>query len=108
MSAMGIRCAIEVFCSKELQGISYANSEAGSILENWSATHGWVRAARIFGSRKVVHNRSDGTYFLPILGGPTRSGHWITIIIQKHGRYRKGYILDSLGERRQKIKPHRR
>ena len=97
MSAMGLRRIIEVLHNKELQSIYYANSEAGSILENWSATHGWARAARIFGSHEVIHNRPDGTYLIPVFIGPTSYGHWVTVIIEKHGRYRKGHILDSLG-----------
>ena len=97
ISAMGIRQAIEVFRNKKFQNVYYANSEAGTILENWSTTHGWARAAQIFGSHEVIHNRSDGTYFLPIFVGPITCGPWIVIIIHKRGRYRKGYILDTLG-----------
>ena len=97
LSSMGIRRAIEVFRSRRIKGCYFANAEATEIMDDWSATQGWERAARMFGSQEVICNKPDGFYFIPIFEGSVRSGHWTVMIIKKRGRFKRGYTIDSLG-----------
>jgi len=93
LSSMGVMRAIEVFRHEADTNHYFASSEAQSILNSWSPTEGWERAARIFGSRFVMANKPNGFYFIPVFD----SGHWSLAIIQKIGRFKQGYMVDSLG-----------
>jgi len=44
-----------------------------------------------------VHRKPDGIYLIPTFSGATESGHWYAIILEKRGRNKKGFIIDSLG-----------
>ena len=97
ISSMAIRRAIEVFRHENRHEHFFANPEAGSILEAWTPSQGWRRAARIFSSNRVICHKPDGTYFIPIFEGRDTTGHWFVTIIRKQGRHRRGYVMDSLG-----------
>jgi len=97
LSSMAVRRAIEVFRHRNNVNHYFANPEANSILECWESTQGWRRAARMFGCHRVICDKPNGIYFIPIFEGKEVAGHWITAIIHKQGRHRRGYIMDSLG-----------
>jgi len=97
ISSMAIRRAIEVFRHENQNELFFANPEAGSILECWIPSQGWKRAARIFASHRAICRKPDGMYFIPIFEGQEAAGHWFLVIVHKQGRYRRGYVMDSLG-----------
>jgi len=97
LSSMAIRRAIEVFRHRNNAHHYFANPEANSILESWESTQGWRRAARMFGCHRVICDKPNGIYFIPIFEGKAVAGYWVTAIIHKQGRHRRGYIMDSLG-----------
>jgi len=97
LSSMGVRRAIEVFRNHSTENCYFANAEARNILEDWNATQGWERAARMFGSHEVLCNKPDGFYFIPLFDGDERFGHWTVIIVRKLGRHKWGHVCDSLG-----------
>jgi len=96
LSSMAVRRAIEVFRHRNTANHYFANPEAGLILESWESTQGWRRAARMFGCQRIICDKPNGLYFIPIFEGQESAGHWITIIIQKQNRNRRGYIMNSL------------
>jgi len=98
ISNMAVRWAIEVFRNENKGNFYFANPEASSILEGWTSTQGWSRAARMFGCHRVICDKPNGLYFFPIFEGKHSAGHWLTAIISKQGRNRKGYVMDSLGK----------
>jgi len=93
LSSMGVMRAIEVFRNEADTGHFFASAEANSILQVWSPTEGWERGARIFGSRIVMTTKPDGFYFIPIFD----DNHWTLALVQKQGRFKKGFMIDSLG-----------
>jgi len=93
LSSMGAMRAIEVFRNEANTNHYFASTEASAILNNWSPVQGWERAARMFGSRLVMTTKPDGYYFIPIFD----EGHWTLAVIQKIGRFKRGFIVDSLG-----------
>jgi len=97
ISNMAIRRAIEVLRHETGSNQFFANPEASSILECWTAAQGWRRAARMFGSSRVTCRKPDGVYFIPIFEGGAAAGHWMVAIVHKQRRHRRGYVLDSLG-----------
>jgi len=97
MSSMGIRWAIEVLRHMKYQQMYFANPDISTLISDWSTTQGWTRIARAFGCRRVACNKPDGYYFLPLFEGSTTSGHWFTVVVHKIGRFRVGYVIDSLG-----------
>jgi len=99
LSSMGVMRAIEVFRNEALQNHFFASAESSSILNAWSPTEGWERAARIFGSRRVLTSKPNGIYFIPIFD----EGHWTLAVINKIGRFKKAYMIDSLGSSSHKL-----
>ena len=97
LSSMAVRRAIEVLRHENKAELYLANPDARSILDNWAAPQGWRRAARMFGCHRVACDKPNGIYFIPIFEGKDSAGHWLTVIIHKQGRFRNGYIMDSLG-----------
>jgi len=93
LSSMGVMRAIEVFRNEALSDHFFASAESCSIFNEWSPTEGWERAARIFGSRRVMTMKPSGIYFIPIFD----EGHWTLAVIQKIGRFKKAFMIDSLG-----------
>jgi len=74
-----------------------ACTEATSIIDSWEPHQGWRRFARIFRSTLVSHRKPDGVYLIPAFSGDNGCGHWHAIIVEKRGRTKKGFAIDSLG-----------
>jgi len=51
----------------------------------------------MFSSQQAICQKPDGKYFIPIFDGRDSAGHWMTIIVCKQGKFRRGYCMDSLG-----------
>ena len=78
--------------------IFLACTEDVSIIDDWEPHNGWERFARIFRSRIVSHRKPDGVYLTPAFSDDSEeSGHWHTIIVEKSGNIKKGFVIDSLG-----------
>jgi len=77
--------------------IFIAGSGAADIIGQWTRIQGWFNFARIFASHSAAHRKPDGLYIIPIFSGETRGGHWHTLVIEKTGASKRGFVIDSLG-----------
>jgi len=98
MSGNQLTMAVDVLRDEHKEhNIFLACTEAASIIDAWEPHNGWRRFARIFRSRIVSHRKPDGIYLIPIFSDGGGSGHWHTIILEKCGNVKKGFVIDSLG-----------
>jgi len=89
-------------------GVLQTNDNTGNIfisspetyltLTRWTNIQGWEAFARIFRSNIVIRQKPNGTYLMPIFSGPENGGHWYLIAVHKHGNFKQGVVIDSLGK----------
>jgi len=77
--------------------IFIATPMASSIIAHWAPSQGWEEFAKIFRSIKVVREKPNGYYLIPIFKGEARDGHWSNAMIYKAYRDCRGWMMDSLG-----------
>jgi len=90
--------AIEVLRSFATPDLYIASAEAANQIASWRLNQNWTSFARIFSSRRLIDNKLNGTYLIPMFSGDTSSGHWFLIVVRKLGRRNmKAWCVDSLG-----------
>jgi len=77
--------------------IYIATPMASSLLAHWNNSQGWEEFAKIFRSIKVIQEKPNGIYLIPIFSGEARDGHWSFAAIVKAYKDCRGWMVDSLG-----------
>jgi len=96
LSGLAITKAMDVIRSRGTPNTFFAHADSTTVIINWTYTQGWDQFGRIFGSERVIHEKLNGTYFLPLFTGAQTGGHWHLVVIHKTSRLCTGWILDSL------------
>ena len=69
-----------------------------SIRNLWNPSEGWEDFAVIFRSIRVVREKPNGSYLIPLFSVESKSGHSsFTVIHNKQFRDCMGWMVDSLG-----------
>jgi len=90
--------AIEILRSYKVQDVYFASAEAANQISSWRNTDGWTKFAKMFGSRNIMHNKLNGTYFIPLFSGDTTMGHWSLCVVKKISqRNIEAWCVDSMG-----------
>jgi len=98
LSGEAMTRAIEVLRSYKVQDVYFASAEAANQISSWRLTDGWTKFAKMFGSRTIMHNKLNGTYFIPLFSGDTTMGHWSLCVVKKISqRNIEAWCVDSLG-----------
>jgi len=95
LSGMGITKSYDILRSQNIPGIYFGNTESTTILQNWGPFKKWEDFARIFGSERVIDEKPNGIYLIPIFSGHEKGGHWHLIVVNKRHNC-TAWILDSL------------
>ena len=89
--------AIEVIRARLNLSVFIAHADAYLAIQAWHPSQGWNVFAKIFSAQRVINEKPNGTYIIPLFIGDDSAGHWITIVVDKRRYSCEAWHIDSLG-----------
>ena len=89
--------AVEVMRARLNLNVHIAHADAYLTIGAWRPEMNWNNFARIFSHPRVIEEKPNGSYIIPMFSGGDAAGHWYAIIIDKRRYSCEAWIIDSLG-----------